>query len=133
MKITIAGYTLFDGELESPEACRLRSEDNLQIAEGIRAEDIQAFNRGNTRYIMTMVAKRTHADFMDAEIFLLTHKAGIPTSGCIALYCEDATGAKTKYLWQNATLHVADGEYIGCSTIWNYTITGGAIVLATSS
>jgi hypothetical protein len=128
MRILIGKTVLFEGKLSGPEdGWRVRSVDEVQEIEGLRADYKQVVNRGNTVNVLTLQATRDHGDNRTAEIFALTHKSTLPVSGDITLICESQTGAQTTLTLSDGTIHDVEIEQHGNCTISRYTMSGGEI------
>ena len=125
MKIEIGSYTLCAGGAESPEDLSREAEDSVQIAPGLRATAVQAFNRLNRQHRLRFQITRTYSDWQAAELALLDHPDEVPTTGNVKISTEGGTPT-VRYI-RNATVHAFAARQIGVSIQWIYTITGGAI------
>jgi hypothetical protein len=125
LKIEIGAYTLCAGGSESPEDLSRDAADTIQIVPGLRAVEVQVFNRGNRAHSLRFQITRSYATVKAAETALLDHPDEVPTSGNVKLTTEGASPV-VRYI-RNATVHAFAARQTGVAIRWVYTITGGEI------
>lgn len=125
MKIEIGAYTLCAGGSESPEDLARDAADTIQILPGLRAQYVQAVNRGNRQHSLRFQISRSYDSVKLAETALLDHPAEVPTTGNVKFTTEGSSPA-VRYL-RNATCHAFAARQVGVTIRWIYTITGGEI------
>lgn len=128
MKIEIGAFELFAGGQDSPEYLRISREDSVEPSGPVGAANGRVFNRGGRITRIECQKTKEHATVAAAELYLLEHPDEVPTTGDVTITSETVgMTAGTEKILKNATVHAFESEQIGCSTIFRYTITGGAL------
>ena len=122
-------FVLFAGGLVSPEdPHEANHEDQIQIAQGLRAVAAKVYNRGNTVFSLPLKWTVDYGSVNAAEKAFLRFPATVPNSGIIRFTPESPAGDGSDVTWLvNATLHQSKPRLIGQAVVWNFLITGGQI------
>ena len=115
-----------EGEL-SPDSLHVNGERVIQIADLLREDSANFFNRKNAKTIITFSVTREHDSVRLAEAYLLQHEAEIPDSGIVEFISYDELGGEDSFYFPTGFLKTTDAAYNGCTTFHSYTLIGGRI------
>lgn len=128
MVITLGGSTLCDGADRSvnksagPSDWHLIGDKAAQTAEHLRADDAEAYDRGNRTSEMTFKVKRQCSSESAAEAWATLHSVTVARSGTAAIICG---GTTINMLY--AQLEHIDCSYVGATVFVDYRIRGGRL------
>jgi hypothetical protein len=129
MKILFGIVELARGltQRESPRQFTLETLRATQSASALRAENIQAFDRGNAQNLVRFAVTRRHDDLETALEFALTHAASLADAGPLLTFVlEDGPGTAELYL-PDAALRSVLCTPVGIATDTSYEFVGGPI------
>lgn len=107
---------------------RIQSARVAQVAEFVRAAQVQTFDRGNRKTTITFNVSREHTTIRNCEAFLLAHIGQVPNKGLITLQAKETSGAVTERYLKDALCEVVDASYDGVTSFHSYQLIGGDIL-----
>lgn len=106
---------------------RLNGRILAQEAEGLRAEEIEVYNRKNRRTVMSFGRAYLFDDIADADVFMLEHATTVLTRGLVIFIAKSPAKEVERYL-KNAVCRAFDARQIGVTVFIDYEIVGGKIL-----
>ena len=128
MKITLNDYVLAGGQAahEEPTHLSIRGRRQVALLQKIRAEAVEAVNRGNLKLELRFQVGRRHPSAKAAGDHLLRHASQLTQAGgTLTIDLEDAQ--HTTYHLDHAALEAVDIEGQGNASYTTYTIIGGLL------
>jgi hypothetical protein len=125
IQITPSGQdpvVLVDSPDDAPiSAESLTDERSIQIAEIVRADDVQLYGRGNRRTTLEFQTSRQHASLSDAIAYAYEHPAEVPVEGLVEIIITDGATVRT-YSGQGVIPAVQLVRRRGTTTTWRYRV-----------
>lgn len=131
MKITLNELPLAQGlaHNESATELTLKTRQQVQITQSLRAPEVHAHARGNTETCITFKVKRTHPNIHSAVAFTLTHASTLYGQSGDVLFVEETNEqAPQSFKLSNASLQVTQAHLVGRTSYHTYTLVGGKII-----
>lgn len=126
MKIKLGDTWLAAGGNESVAGLQISHERKTQLTEFVRGAWGGAIPRGNWRHVIRFAVTRLHANIETAEAFTLSHAESLPDQGTLRMEAVD--GTTKRWISDAVLLSVELLEYIGATTRFAYTLTGGDVL-----
>lgn len=125
MKLYIGTFAIVDTVETEPDRFSLNGQENVQIAQYLRATRSVPLARGNTVTTIGFGVTRSHASYRAAMQYACTHHAALPKTGAVKFIFDDASGINILWLTDGKLAsHIVD-PVVGVSTYHRYTLVGG--------
>jgi len=112
---------------ESPRQFTLETTRATQVATALRADAVQAIDRGNAQNLVRFAVTRRHPDLETALEFALTHAATLAAAGPVLTFVlEDGPGTAELYM-ADAVVRAVLCTPTGLATDTRYEFIGGDI------
>lgn len=121
MQVKIDSVVLAPGGRAGPSGLSMRCSRSDQIRRAVRAAEVTVFNRKNLMTVVSFRVYRVHADAAAAAAFMIDHAAAANRVGLIEFRQGSAVRTMT------GSCVVESAALIGRSTVFDYTLTGGAL------
>jgi hypothetical protein len=92
----------------------------IQLAERLRADEVEPFFRGNAQCRRTLNVWRRHETNTKAALFVEEHRSEVPGVGTAELRFNDGGSSFTRYFTKVAVARVELQRRIGVATHWRY-------------
>jgi hypothetical protein len=129
MKIVFGSIELAQGlaERESPRQFALETTRAIQVAQAVRGEIAEFYDRGNAQNVVRFAVTRLHDNLEDALEFALTHAASLAeASTTLTFVLEDGPSVAELYL-DDAVVRAVRCTPTGLITDTEYEFLGGDI------
>ena len=130
MQIALNKYLLADDGVMSPIGLRVSAVRKNEVAEFLRAEDVEVFDRGNQIVSMSWSVIRQFDTIEECELFLIDEAANAPRLGTLTITAQSTGGRRVV---DGAHLASIEAVQQGCSSIHTYQIIGPAPILRIKS
>ncbi len=112
-----------DGLNVSPSNIATDGQNEVQTARGTRWKSARQFDRLNSQITVTFDVYQLHDNVWEAEDFILTHAAEVPTSGLVEFKKFDGSS-----VWLDAAVcKSVNSKQTGRTTWHSYVLVGGRI------
>ena len=128
MRITIDNVVLCEGDVSGqyPENLTIDGMRNIQPAQFLRAVNGKPIGRGNRTTRISFAITREHATHHAAVIWAIEHETALPENGLVEILLQGG-GTTRLYLHDGQLESHRVTPIIGCATVHQYTLVGGAL------
>lgn len=130
MKIMIESITLIRGNkfCEDPEDLKIQGQKELQVVPLLRAQEVQVFDRGNSKITVTFKVAHQHQSADEALVYIMKHTADVSAvHGNATFELEDTKGSIFRLI--NASVRQVTSYFAGLTSYHSYELIGSKIEL----